>query len=111
MIRRPPRSTLFPYTTLFRSRWPARFRERALMRRMFDTIRSRIVAGLIPLAIGLVGAALLAAATLRQMRYAVAGQLAGAPGAGGDGSGPLGLGVVEICGGRQLLAPPAAHAR
>src|SRR2546430_8486152 len=22
MIRRPPRSTLFPYTTLFRSRWP-----------------------------------------------------------------------------------------
>src|SRR3712207_8566604 len=24
MIRRPPRSTLFPYTTLFRSRQPAR---------------------------------------------------------------------------------------
>src|SRR5256885_7387578 len=24
MIRRPPRSTLFPYTTLFRSRGPAR---------------------------------------------------------------------------------------
>src|SRR2546422_4392192 len=24
MIRRPPRSTLFPYTTLFRSRLPAR---------------------------------------------------------------------------------------
>src|SRR5436309_12660545 len=23
MIRRPPRSTLFPYTTLFRSDWPA----------------------------------------------------------------------------------------
>src|SRR5260370_13300254 len=23
MIRRPPRSTLFPYTTLFRSPWPA----------------------------------------------------------------------------------------
>src|SRR5260221_10786313 len=23
MIRRPPRSTLFPYTTLFRSTWPA----------------------------------------------------------------------------------------
>src|SRR5260370_15245870 len=23
MIRRPPRSTLFPYTTLFRSEWPA----------------------------------------------------------------------------------------
>src|SRR2546421_8520179 len=26
MIRRPPRSTLFPYTTLFRSRWEAGFR-------------------------------------------------------------------------------------
>src|SRR2546430_8751780 len=24
MIRRPPRSTLFPYTTLFRSQWAAR---------------------------------------------------------------------------------------
>src|SRR5579859_2682850 len=24
MIRRPPRSTLFPYTTLFRSPWPVR---------------------------------------------------------------------------------------
>src|SRR3989442_4150674 len=24
MIRRPPRSTLFPYTTLFRSRWAQR---------------------------------------------------------------------------------------
>src|SRR5258708_23889409 len=24
MIRRPPRSTLFPYTTLFRSRWSSR---------------------------------------------------------------------------------------
>src|SRR2546429_6085358 len=24
MIRRPPRSTLFPYTTLFRSRFPAK---------------------------------------------------------------------------------------
>src|SRR6266446_5714625 len=23
MIRRPPRSTLFPYTTLFRSQWPS----------------------------------------------------------------------------------------
>src|SRR3712207_8655606 len=25
MIRRPPRSTLFPYTTLFRSRWSRSF--------------------------------------------------------------------------------------
>src|SRR2546422_7546400 len=29
MIRRPPRSTLFPYTTLFRSRARARQRDRA----------------------------------------------------------------------------------
>src|SRR3712207_9203456 len=28
MIRRPPRSTLFPYTTLFRSRWLAPDRAR-----------------------------------------------------------------------------------
>src|SRR3712207_7521286 len=28
MIRRPPRSTLFPYTTLFRSRAPNRDRDR-----------------------------------------------------------------------------------
>src|SRR3712207_7664973 len=28
MIRRPPRSTLFPYTTLFRSRHPRRLRAR-----------------------------------------------------------------------------------
>src|SRR3712207_7401271 len=28
MIRRPPRSTLFPYTTLFRSRHPARWQRR-----------------------------------------------------------------------------------
>src|SRR2546427_8821158 len=27
MIRRPPRSTLFPYTTLFRSRWRGRHHE------------------------------------------------------------------------------------
>src|SRR2546428_8818232 len=33
MIRRPPRSTLFPYTTLFRSAspmWPRRFRAASL---------------------------------------------------------------------------------
>src|SRR2546428_7464122 len=35
MIRRPPRSTLFPYTTLFRSAtaWSARPRARAVCRR------------------------------------------------------------------------------
>src|SRR3712207_7543331 len=33
MIRRPPRSTLFPYTTLFRSRADARERARRAARR------------------------------------------------------------------------------
>src|SRR5947199_6094069 len=33
MTRRPPRSTLFPYTTLFRSRAAARWRARAAARR------------------------------------------------------------------------------
>src|SRR2546425_4880301 len=33
MIRRPPRSTLFPYTTLFRSRPAARARSRTTCRR------------------------------------------------------------------------------
>src|SRR5947209_16482720 len=30
MIRRPPRSTLFPYTTLFRSRWRGHVRHAAV---------------------------------------------------------------------------------
>src|SRR5690348_18118740 len=33
MLRRPPRSTLFPYTTLFRSHRPARRPVRAVARR------------------------------------------------------------------------------
>src|SRR5256885_6229868 len=32
MIRRPPRSTLFPYTTLFRSRTPASYGVSAIVR-------------------------------------------------------------------------------
>src|SRR2546423_6002716 len=35
MIRRPPRSTLFPYTTLFRSRTPARSIDAALLVRLY----------------------------------------------------------------------------
>src|SRR4029077_21298655 len=34
MIRRPPRSTLFPYTTLFRSRTASRRRTRSSVRRL-----------------------------------------------------------------------------
>src|SRR2546430_11252719 len=49
MIRRPPRSTLFPYTTLFRSRERIR-RAHAAHADMFisvhaDTIRDRSVSG------------------------------------------------------------------
>src|SRR5688572_32625292 len=36
MIRRPPRSTLFPYTTLFRSRW----RTSTFVRRLVSGVRS-----------------------------------------------------------------------
>src|SRR2546430_17044165 len=42
MIRRPPRSTLFPYTTLFRS--PAKCRYRTLLRR--SPSPSRLLVGI-----------------------------------------------------------------
>ena len=42
MIRRPPRSTLFPYTTLFRS---GRFRQNLLGKRVDYSARSVIVVG------------------------------------------------------------------
>src|SRR5216684_7516397 len=41
MIRRPPRSTLFPYTTLFRSRHDAGLRRAARCRRIHSTWRDR----------------------------------------------------------------------
>src|SRR3712207_7883483 len=41
MIRRPPRSTLFPYTTLFRSAQPAKVRFRLLFLRLFE-VRNHI---------------------------------------------------------------------
>src|SRR2546430_8762723 len=44
MIRRPPRSTLFPYTTLFRSQdepwWPALADERGVLGRAVDLVRA-----------------------------------------------------------------------
>src|SRR2546430_12729198 len=45
MIRRPPRSTLFPYTTLFRSRIHPRSREpsRRSISRRIDRIRGAFV--------------------------------------------------------------------
>src|SRR2546421_2733376 len=42
MIRRPPRSTLFPYTTLFRS-LPIRHAERSVRRRGADLPRARVL--------------------------------------------------------------------
>src|SRR5258708_19036272 len=42
MIRRPPRSTLFPYTTLFRSRKVAESRLEVIAR---DEVRQEIVVG------------------------------------------------------------------
>src|SRR3712207_8055411 len=41
MIRRPPRSTLFPYTTLFRSTGPTRGRSSSTDRRGPSRIRAR----------------------------------------------------------------------
>src|SRR5258708_25901270 len=42
MIRRPPRSTLFPYTTLFRSRIALLRRGEHLLRRNVEELRSGI---------------------------------------------------------------------
>src|SRR3712207_9190033 len=65
MIRRPPRSTLFPYTTLFRSpllRWPA-----DLARRLTERYPAAAVAALV-----LIGYELLTTfRTLRQARDAL----------------------------------------
>src|SRR3712207_9138071 len=40
MIRRPPRSTLFPYTTLFRSWWPETIKK--ILRAQEVAMRSRV---------------------------------------------------------------------
>src|SRR5260370_39247766 len=45
MIRRPPRSTLFPYTTLFRSLLPESQRPRISLPRVLSPIRSHSPAG------------------------------------------------------------------
>jgi len=81
------------------------------MRLLFDTIRSRIVAGLMPLLIGLVGTALLGAVTLRQMRQAVAEELAGLRVSSDVGGGLVATVSEEIRTAEQYLAAPSAHAR
>src|SRR2546425_1990804 len=45
MIRRPPRSTLFPYTTLFRSASSRRWRPARLRPRPYDRLDHRIARG------------------------------------------------------------------
>src|SRR3712207_8698205 len=55
MIRRPPRSTLFPYTTLFRSVWTTR--ARWLLRRVGESALN--AATMLVLGIGLSAAQLL----------------------------------------------------
>src|SRR2546430_10361302 len=76
MIRRPPRSTLFPYTTLFRSEFGIRMALGADAARIFRMVMSQ---GAWQLAIGLVlgvgGAAVLlgvmAATALRNLLFKV----------------------------------------
>src|SRR5438309_9662047 len=81
------------------------------MRPLFDTIRARIVAGLIPLLIGLVGTALLGAVTLRQMRQAVADQLGELRASSEAGSGPAATVLEEIRVAEQYLAAPSGDTR
>src|SRR5256885_12183893 len=45
MIRRPPRSTLFPYTTLFRSQFGARPLKRAIQEHLLDPLATKLLAG------------------------------------------------------------------
>src|SRR2546427_4906370 len=48
MIRRPPRSTLFPYTTLFRSHSAESGAEGETLQRMVDGERGAILLGFLP---------------------------------------------------------------
>jgi len=81
------------------------------MQPVFDTIRSRILVGLLPLVIGLVGAALLGAATLRQMREAVATELEVLRSSGELGNGLVTTVFEEMRAAQQYLVAPAPEAR
>src|SRR3712207_7368773 len=61
MIRRPPRSTLFPYTTLFRSDW--------LSRESWFSAEEAVQAGLATELDGVASKAALAAAPLRSEEH------------------------------------------
>jgi len=81
------------------------------MRPLFNTIRARILAGLIPLLIGLVGTALLGAVTLRQMRQAVADELGELRASSEVGSGLVATVLEEIRVAEQYLAAPSGDTR
>src|SRR3712207_7131527 len=48
MIRRPPRSTLFPYTTLFRSRAGLKFIGQRIVQSLLESHRANHVAAALP---------------------------------------------------------------
>jgi len=81
------------------------------MRPVFDTIRSRILAGLVPLVVGLAGAALLGAGTLRQMREAVGAELEGLRASGEAGGGLVTAVFEEMRAAERYLSDPGADAR
>jgi methyl-accepting chemotaxis protein len=81
------------------------------MRRFFDTIRARILLGLILLMTGLVATAVAGALTLRRMRVAVEAELQGLRAATEVGSGLVTSVLDEMRAAEQYLASPSDDAR
>jgi len=81
------------------------------MRGSFDTIRARILIGLALLLAGVVATAVGGAVTLRQMRQAVAAELADLRASSDVGSGLVTSVLEEIRAAEQYLAVPSADAR
>ncbi|PYO96744.1 MAG: hypothetical protein DMD60_09225 [Gemmatimonadetes bacterium] len=76
------------------------------MRGRFDTIRARILIGLALLLAGLVATAIVGAATLRQMRYAIEQELDALRTSTEDGSGLVTSVLEEIRAAEQYLGSP-----
>src|SRR5690348_18089896 len=68
MIRHPPRSTLFPYTTLFRSQKVGAFKARGATNAVFSLPDDEAARGVVTHSSGNHGAALARAAKLRGIR-------------------------------------------
>jgi len=81
------------------------------MRSPLATIRNRILVGLVLLMAGLVVMAIVGAATLRHMRYAVTDELAALQASTEVGSGLVTSVLEEIRAAEQYLASPGADAR